>query len=243
MPLKRLKWQHGRGGIPAYQTLAGLRYASQYRGRYAAEIRNFDEGLGELLRAVERSQDDRETVILLTADHAESLGEGNVFFAHGDSTTPVVTRIPFLLSAPNLAPGRNTELVHHVDVMPTLLDLAGLPVPDDVRGLALGSLLKNRAEFPSRTVYTDIGREVTAYRRDGFVRITLPGAVFDGKSERWQAYRWLADGRWSPTPLDASLRPAISSYLGAQTPTAPAGELDSADIERLRALGYLDPEE
>ena len=63
-----------------------------------------------------------------------------------------------------------------MDVAPTLLALAGLEIPGDARGLALGELLEegDRA-FPDRVVYADVGFEASAYQGDGFTRAILEG--------------------------------------------------------------------
>jgi arylsulfatase A-like enzyme len=241
-PLPLLDRQNGHLGIPAYQALPGLRYASQYRARYAAEIRYVDDELARLLDAIGEREGEGGTVLLLTADHGESMGEGHYFFAHGHATTPDLARVPFLLSAPGLKPGRSSALVHHVDVMPTLLDLAGLEAPPGLRGLALGPLVAAGRELPDRVVFTDVGNDVSAYRGDGFVRISEQGREVDATSDAWTAFRWLDSGRWMPVPLDPSERAGIETYLEKSTPTAEADPLEPADVERLRALGYVEPE-
>jgi arylsulfatase len=241
-PLPVLDGQSGHRGIPAYQALPGLRYASQYRARYAAEIRYFDQALARLLEAIDTREGEGGTVLLLTADHGESMGEGQYFFAHGHATTPDLVRVPFILCAPGLAAGRNAGLVHHVDVMPTLLDLAGLPLPPGLRGLALGPLVGSGRDLPDRVVFSDDGDDVSAYGIGRFVRVSQRGREVDGETGGWTAFRWLDDGRWTPTPLDTAERAEIVSYLETRTPMVEADPLEPADVERLRALGYVEPE-
>jgi len=237
-----LNRQNGLNGIPAYQALPGLSYLSQYRGLYAGEIRAFDDGLGVLLDAIRRSEGDRATVILLTADHGESFGERDYYLAHGHATTPDLVRVPLIVAAPGLEPGRSGALVHHVDVMPTLLDLAGVVIPEGTRGVPIGRLFREEEGFPARTVYSDVGNDVSAYRQDGFVRIFERGKEVNGSTGQWEAYGWAPDGSWTPMALDEAVRAPITHYLDTQTPTADASELDAADIERLRALGYVEPD-
>jgi len=240
-PLPVLSVQRGWFGIPAYQALPGLRRPSQYRSRYAGEIRYFDEWLGRLLETAERGSRPRDLVVLLTADHGESLGEEDFYFSHGYATTPDLARVPFLLRAPGLAPGRRGEVVHHVDILPTLLDLAGLPVPAGVRGIALGAALRGEAAFPERTVFCDVGAEVGAYRRDLFLRARLGPSVGDTRTGTWKSYRWGTDGSLAAADAADALRPHIEEYARNRIPMNRAAELSDAEAERLRALGYLAP--
>jgi len=236
-----LSVQRGWFGIPAYQALPGLRRPSQYRSRYAGEIRYFDEFLGRLLEAAERGSQPRDLVVLLTADHGESFGEEDFYFSHGYATTPDLARVPFLLRAPGLAPGRRGEIAHHVDILPTLLELAGLPLPPEVRGIALGPALRGEAAFPERTVFCDVGSEVGAYRRDLFLRARLGPSIGDTRSGTWQPYRWSADGSLAAADAADALRPHIEEYTREQMPMERAAELSEAEAEHLRALGYLAP--
>jgi arylsulfatase len=240
-PLPVLYVQRGWFGIPAYQALPGLRRPSQYRSRYAGEIRYFDEWLGQLLAAAERAAGDRALAVLLTADHGESLGEEDFYFSHGHATTPDLSHVPFLLRAPGVAPGRRTEIAHHVDILPTLLELAGLPIPADARGIALGPALRGEATFPERTVFCDVGAEVGAYRRDLFLRARLGASLGDTRSGTWTAYRWRAGESLVPAADAEALRSDIEAYAGVRSPVAAAAELSAAEAEQLRALGYLGP--
>jgi arylsulfatase len=240
-PLPVLSVQRGWFGIPAYQALPGLRRPSQYRSRYAGEIRYFDEWLGRLLETAERGSRPRDLVVLLTADHGESLGEEDFYFSHGHATTPDLARVPFLLRAPGLAPGRRGEIAHHVDILPTLLDLAALPVPAGARGIALGPVLRGETAFPERTVFCDVGSEVGAYRRDLFLRARLGSSIGDTRTGSWKSYRWSADGSLAAADAADVLRPHIDEYARDQIPIMRAAKLSEAEAEHLRALGYLAP--
>jgi len=232
-PLPVLRINDGRGGIPAYQALPGLRRPSQYRRQYAGEIAHFDAALGRLLAAAELEA--QPTLVILTADHGESLGEDGIYFAHGHATTPDLAHVPLLVFAPGLEPGRRSDLVHHVDVLPTALELLGLPLPEGARGLALGPFLREGLPLPERAVFSDVGDDASAYRDDRFAH-----ASEKGKPPRF--YRWEADGTWSPAEHDPALQQELRTYLGTIEPVLPTAEpLGTHDRERLRALGYLDP--
>ena len=125
----------GRAGIPFYQALGELRDPALYAARYAEEIQYADHWAGQVISAVEKRSGERGSIILLTADHGESLGENGWFFQHGQSTAPELARVPFIVAAPGLVPGRIAGPVSHVDIAPTLLDVIGLEVPDEIDGV------------------------------------------------------------------------------------------------------------
>jgi arylsulfatase len=243
-PLPVLENDVGLSGIPAYQALPGLVHASEYRSRYAGEIAYADHWLGRILEAFD-AQPRGPGVVLFTADHGESMGEAYRYFSHGHTTTPEVAHVPLLLRAPGLAPGRRPELVSHVDVLPTLLELAGLPLPGRASGIALGPYLRGGRPLPERVVYCDVGRELTAYRRDAFVRVRGTGDAWLPPETRggaptlsWSMYAWEGGPEWRRLPVDAALKSVVRAYADRAEPMAEAPPIEYRDLERLRALGY-----
>jgi hypothetical protein len=171
------------------------------------------------------------------------MGEAGHWFQHGHASTPDLGRIPLLLEAPGLPPGRRSELVHHVDLMPTLLELAGLPVPVDARGIALGPYLRSGEPLPARTLFCDVGNEVSAYAGDRFYRRRQPGPAPGARSFAG-TFRWSPGVPWERVGDDAELRRAVLRYEEARRPMREQERsLLPEEIERLRALGYLEPAE
>jgi len=234
-----LRGNSGRGGLPAYQALPGLRRASEYRASYADEILYADHWLGELMAAV-----GDQTIVLFTSDHGESLGEGGSYFVHGTSTLPVQAHVPLILRAPGLEAERRSELVSHVDIMPTLLELTGLDVPDHARGVALGPYLRAGDPLPDRVAYCDIGSEISAYYGDSLVRLRLSRnahTASPAKNTRsWDTFLWNQTVEKVSSEPDASIRSSIEDYLRHTRNTVPAPPFSPDNLERLRALGYLD---
>lgn len=239
-----------RGGIPAYQVLPELRRASEYRGRYAGEIFFADQSIGTLLDAAEASSAERgrDLVVLLTADHGESFGEHGHYFKHTHTTTPDVARVPLMLRAPGRTPERRSEIVSHVDVLPTLLELAGLPLPGDASGVSLAPLLGKPERQLERFVYCDNGGQLSAYRGDGFFWMAGVGSAWrraGGENDvpfapSWAWFRWAATGRWVLHDDKAPLPGEVAAYARRATVMNPLPPPTDAEIERLRALGYVD---
>jgi arylsulfatase A-like enzyme len=244
-PLPVLPDVSGYRGIPDYQAIEGLSLPSEYHGRYADEILYADHWVGRLIEAVDSASG--ETIVLVTADHGESLGEHERYFVHFWTTTPENAHVPLILRAPGLPAERRLELVSHVDVMPTLLELVGLELPADLSGMPLGPYLRQSTRMPDRLVFCDVGRELTAYREDGFVRVTgarkaytAPADADDGLSSRTTGYAWDNDGIWSQVADEVPLEEAIRVYAQRVTPMKISQELDPEIRERLRALGYAE---
>jgi arylsulfatase A-like enzyme len=228
----------GGPGIPEYQLLPDLRFASQYRARYLGEVAYTDEWIGRLLQGAEASAR-RPLVVLMTSDHGESLGEDELYFLHGEMTLPSVSHVPFLVRAPGLEPERRAELVHHIDVLPTLLGLAGIPVPEQSRGLSLAPLLEPGRAIPERILYSDIGTEVSAYHGDRLVRVRRASLQAPWEAS-WQTFDWNAgSGTWTEAQGEPRMRAPIADYLARRAPLAPLGPVPEEERERLRALGYL----
>ncbi len=237
----------GRAGIPAYQALGEARDPALYAARYAEEIRYADHWAGRVIEALEARSAKRGAVILLTADHGESLGEGGWFFQHGQSTAPELARVPFIVVAPGLAPGRVRGPVSHVDVAPTLLALARLPELPGASGYALSGQGGDE-QFPrDRLIFCDTDGESAAYGAESWTRIA--GAAASDRPEgsaiptRSETVRRNAAGKWRPADPDTRAMGALGDYLARRASLVAAGPMAPEHVEELRALGYLPPHE
>jgi len=122
-------------------------FASRFRDApYAGEVAAVDAALEPLLRPVLDAGTRGRTLVVLTSDHGEALGD------HGEATHGVFAyestlRVPLIVYAPALAAPRvvGTDAMH-VDVLPTVLDAAGIAVPDGVRGRSLLHVVDGRGE-------------------------------------------------------------------------------------------------
>jgi arylsulfatase A-like enzyme len=117
------------------------------RTLYKSEVESIDERVGYMIKALENRGLLDKTVIIFTSDHGELFGEhGGI--AHGEYFYEPLVNIPLIISGPGIARGkREKSLVSHLDLMPTIKDLAGVNYVDHMKGKSYKALLK---EGPSR---------------------------------------------------------------------------------------------
>jgi len=113
---------------------------------YYASVTFMDEQVGRVIDELDRLGLRDSTAIVFTTDHGYHLGEHG-FWLKANLHEEVV-RVPFMVSAPGMKPGRTSSLVELVDFYPTCTDLLGLPTPKSLQGKSLMPILKN----PSATV-------------------------------------------------------------------------------------------
>ena len=103
---------------------------AQIRGLYAGGVSEADAAIGELLAELERLGLTRQTLVAVTADHGESLGEAG-YWEH-DHMFQTNLRVPLILSLPGRLPAarRVGALVSSIDLFPTISELCGFELPE-----------------------------------------------------------------------------------------------------------------
>ncbi len=154
---------------------------------YAAEVRATDRAIGTLVDGLAEIGVLDASVLLLTADHGESLGAHDYWFAHGEYLYDDTLRVPLLVRAPGLiAAGQRIEgTVRLEDVLPTICDLTGVELPQGLDGMSLASWLRGGRDGGP-------GARDTVHLTDHrLVRPENPRRPVGGRDGRWWA---LADG-------------------------------------------------
>jgi arylsulfatase A-like enzyme len=121
------------------------RYQECVRAYYRL-ISEVDDEVGRLVAELDKRKLAENTVIVFTSDHGAYLGEygfSGKWYAH-----EVSIRVPLIVYDPRLPPAqrgtRRDEMALNIDVAPTLLDLAGVPIPDRVQGRSLRPLVEGK---------------------------------------------------------------------------------------------------
>jgi arylsulfatase A-like enzyme/tetratricopeptide (TPR) repeat protein len=234
-------WVHYYDPHAPYEPPAGL--ADRFRAApYDGEIAFVDSQLARLLHSLEDKGALARTVVLVTADHGEGLGE------HGEATHGLflydaMLRVPWIVAGPGVAAGRVASTVARgIDVLPTLLDLSGLPASRAIEGRSLRPAAEGRemsdAPAYAESLYPE--REfgwapLFAWRTSRFKLIEAPRPeLYDLDADPRESTNRLAD---QPARVE-ELRGRLQAALSQPAPTATAA-VDSETAERLGALGYL----
>lgn len=114
-------------------------------------IRRFDTGLGQLLDLLDARGLKENTLLIVTTDHGLPLPR-----AKGSLFDPGIETMLFM-RYPARFPGgvRKAEMISHVDLLPTVLELTGQPVPENVQGRSLLPLLEGRPYEPRTEIFAE----------------------------------------------------------------------------------------
>ncbi|MCM3748794.1 sulfatase-like hydrolase/transferase [Paenibacillus pasadenensis] len=137
-----------------YDLLGSVTDADYMNALYDAEVRYLDDRIRELDEELERLGLVEDTMLVLFGDHGESLTEHDIYWDHCglyDTTVnvPLIIRWPSRIDGGHRVPG----LVQQVDLMPTLLEAAEIPVPDDLDGKSLWPSMLGLAEGTHEHVF------------------------------------------------------------------------------------------
>ena len=129
----------------------------EYRGReYEGEIVYTDSTIGKLLEAFNHFNLVEKTLIVLTSDHGEGLGEHKEA-THGLFIYDSTLRVPLIFRHPKIIPKKKifSQQVRLVDVLPTVLDFIGFPQKESFQGQSLKSLILGEKSFSENSCYIE----------------------------------------------------------------------------------------
>ncbi|MGE5838080.1 MAG: sulfatase-like hydrolase/transferase [Acidobacteriota bacterium] len=227
-------------------------FAARFPDRpYDGEIAFVDAQLGRLVQRLDQGGDLARTIVLVTADHGESLGEHGEQ-THGTFVYDATLRVPLIVAGPGISAGTTLRVVARgVDVMPTLLDLAGIRIDAGLDGRSLRPALGGQS-MPDASVYLEglvaerhLGwAPLYGIRTLAFKYIDAPTReLYDLSADASEVTNRIDDHRDRAGALGAELGVALKS--AAVTPAAAEATAgrnarpDSEAAARLRALGYL----
>lgn len=210
--------------------------AHQHLGGYFGMVKRLDEALGRLQDALKSLRLDQRTIVLFTSDHGNHFKTRNSEYKRSCHESSI--RIPGALWGPGFwGGGQIRQLVSLVDLPPTLLDAAGLPVPPSMQGHSLLPLLRGeRADWPD----------------DIFLQISEDQVGRAARTQRWKysVYAPHKDGREDAGSslyveqflYDLQADPhELTNLIGLESHRAVADALRERLIRRMVAVGEEAP--
>lgn len=157
---------------------------------YYGMIQFIDDGVGQILRALDRLDLRRKTIVVFCSDHGDFSGEhgmqckGGVFY-------DCLTRVPLIFSWPGEIPEglRDDSMANLVDVVPTLLRLQSIEIPDSMQGEPLPTVSDGHAR---NVTFSEYGAGGPPFRRADLEQLDRPW----GRRTLIESLRWReAEGR------------------------------------------------
>ena len=219
-------------------------FASRYKNDpYSGEAAYVDAELGELFADLGRSGGSGRTIVVLTSDHGESLGEHgeltHSYFAYNSTI-----HVPLIIAGPGIEARRIRADVGHIDIFPTVCEALGLRPPPNLQGRSLGPLLRGQ-RLPSKPIYFEA---LDSYLNKGCA--PLRGYILEGRKYMESPLPELYDleedfaektnlaPRTDLAPYKKSCQDLEKSLQG-DFPKPDERRLDRQAQERLKSLGYV----
>ena len=223
-----------------------------YVAQYDGEIATVDAEIGKLVDALDASPVRDRTLLIVTSDHGESLGEHDYYFDHGEDLFDPCLRIPLLIAGPGVKAGRSDVLASTLDLVPTVLDAVKVSYPPELAGLSLlpatrGEDRPQRARLPGQNDRNLLGawdrryKIVATPQGDGaryalYDRQRDPGETRDAsRTEPDRLRQERTELELFRDRVDAQMAKTLRLLEGLPEPA----KLDPRSCEQLKALGYL----
>jgi arylsulfatase A-like enzyme len=258
----------GREALPDWKTVRheGLvkpgskdELADRLARQYAAEISYMDHHLGRLLDELRERGILDEALLVVTSDHGENFWEHGAVFDHGWSTYQTTMRGVGIIRLPGaaLAGTRVGGVAANIDILPTMLDHLGIPLPDGIDGEAidleraepLDRVRFGQAAKPWQEVETDPRwtnmLKTRCVRSGKYKLVQVPYAgreeLYDLESDPAEQVELLATSDPEAEAAARRLREQLEAWAASARPLPSRFDPSQREetIERLRALGYL----
>jgi len=222
-------------------------YSREYTAHpYDGEIAFADEQVGRLLRFLKEKVLYQNTLILLTGDHGESLGEHGEK-THGFFVYNATVHVPLIIRLPEKTAARTvSDLVSLVDLMPTVLAALGLEIPSQVQGRSLLPELRGEDADRARDLYSETflprlhfnWSELRATENTKYHFIDAPKPeLYDLTKDPGELQNLFSEKKAVAEEMHSKLTALIREYSAGKEMAEKTG-LDPALMERLKSLGY-----
>jgi len=218
---------------------------------YKGEISYLDREIGRLFALLDELGQSNRTLVVLVADHGESMTEKGIYFCHAGLYNQVL-HVPLIIRWPGSLPAGLAvdTMVSPVDILPTILDLLELSPSGAMSGVSLVPVVEGSGLFEARPLFSEaVNGVIRAVHVEDYKFIkAYPGK--DWSVTRDHLYRpfedydeavdLLSDQPGQAGQLDRLRQTCLERVAGERLPSRRRERLDRVTEEALRQLGYLE---
>jgi arylsulfatase A-like enzyme len=241
----------GFGCIPFILAENGIREVDYYIAQYDGAISFIDEQIGVLLKAIQDLKLDKKTLIVLTSDHGEYMGEHDFYFFHHFIPYDCLIKVPLILKYNTILPKHKIvdQRVALIDIVPTIFGLLGIDAKMKASGMDLVPMILKDKHYPSRTIFSEVflvgdnSKPRFTSVREGDWKL-----IYDSLLEKYELYNLKNDPselinlaeieKIKCGSLKQRLNEHAKCYAAIQVPIA-IQSLDEETKRQLRSLGYI----
>jgi len=232
---------------PHYPYRPPAPYSEEYRDRpYDGEIAFADAQVGRLIEFLKNKGLYRNTLIVLSGDHGESLGEHGEK-THGFFIYNATLHVPLIIHLPGDMHARTVQnLVNLADIMPTVLAALNIQLPAHVQGQSLLPIISPKKEDNARSLYAETflprlhfnWSELRGVETENYHFINAPKPeLYDLRKDPGETHNLFAEKKAVTEEMRVRLAKLIQQYTAGQELAEKTG-LDPVLMERLKSLGY-----
>lgn len=236
----------GFGGIPRRlanpnNDITDLNY---YISLYDATIRYADEQIGKLIKYLKEMNLDRKTVIIISSDHGESLGEHDLYFTHGFQLYEGLIKVPLIIKDGTSSPkkGKIMDQVQQIDIAPTILEILKIKKPSSMVGTSLIPLIKENDDYNREYAFSFLGTDKISIRTNEWK------LIYTFNNKEYELYNLKDDPGELSNIVSVEkekfefLKQILDRYIDETINTRKEKTkifLEEDEKERLRFLGYV----
>ncbi len=232
------------GEIPRFMVINNITEVDYYISQYDGEIGYVDSQIGRLYKVLKSLHLDKNTIIIITSDHGEAMGEHNLYFRHCTFLYDELIKVPLIIKFSKLMSfGKKIDTqVRSIDIMPTILDILGISINRyrSIQGTSFLPLIFNQKyNFPVFAFSEFLNRK--SIRTKGWK------LIYDEENGQFELYNLKKDPQELNNVVAIEkdkfefLKHKLNGYIQQASPQSQTSKLifDEEAKESLKSLGYI----